>query len=208
MVARSTSPSPSPETTTGAAALAVRTIDGASFTGNTLTGGGSAASAGRASCSSSSWVTRSIGPRLVPYPVGAPRPGGTGSVRSSQVGTARARSNRSVCRSARYTTDPTLMSRAIGAMADGSSTPSCSRRSSAFSRSAEAAEPQGTSSRATYGRSMSPGVIGSTVWPQRYAAKSAPGTSRTRVSWGWASSAAMASVQYCGMASSRVRSCV
>ena len=55
------------------------------------------------------------------------------------------------------------MSRATGASADGSSVPSWMRWSSALSRSADAAEPHGTSSRATYGRSMSPGVMGSTV---------------------------------------------
>ena len=59
------------------------------------------------------------------------------------------------------------MSRATGASADGSSVPSWMRWSSALSRSADGAEPHGTSSRATYGRSMSPGVMGSTVWPQR-----------------------------------------
>ena len=42
------------------------------------------------------------------------------------------------------------------------------------------AVPYGISSRATYGRSISPGVIGSTVLPHVYAAKSAPGASRTR----------------------------
>ena len=41
--------------------------------------------------------------------------------------------------------------------------------------------PHGISSRATYGRSISPGVIGSTVLPQRYDAKSEPGSSSTRV---------------------------
>ncbi len=41
--------------------------------------------------------------------------------------------------------------------------------------------PYGISSRATYGRSIMPGVIGSTVLPHEYAAKSAPGSSSTRV---------------------------
>ena len=63
----------------------------------------------------------------------------------------------------------------------GSATPSWNRRSSALSRSAVPAVPYGISSRATYGRSMSPGVIGSTVLPHVYDAKSAPGSSSTRV---------------------------
>ena len=48
-------------------------------------------------------------------------------------------------------------------------------------RFVEAADPQGTSSRPTNGRAMSPGSIGSTVMPHRYAAKSAPGSASTRV---------------------------
>ena len=52
---------------------------------------------------------------------------------------------------------------------------------------------------------INPGVIGSTVFPQRYDAKSEPGSSSTRVSWSPASSAAAASSQYCGMASGRCR---
>ena len=101
--------------------------------------------------------------------------------RPDRRATRRGRSGRSGGRRG-TATSPTLMSRAMGAIAAGSRTPSWRRRSSAFSRSAEAGDPHGISSRATYGRSMSPGVIGSTVLPQRYDAKSAPGSSSTRVS--------------------------
>ena len=60
------------------------------------------------------------------------------------------------------------------------------------------AVPYGISSRATYGRSMSPGVIGSTVLPHVYAAKSAPGSSSTRVESPCASRYFVACVQYDG----------
>ena len=82
---------------------------------------------------------------------------------------------------------------------------SCRRRSKALSRSVDGGEPYGISSRAAYGRSMSPGVIGSTVLPHRYDAKSMPGNSSTRVSCGCASNDPIASYQYCGMSSSRSR---
>ena len=62
---------------------------------------------------------------------------------------------------------PAEIKRAKGANAAGSNTPSWRRPSNALSRAADGAEPQGTSSRATYGRSVRPGVIGSTVPPQR-----------------------------------------
>ena len=53
---------------------------------------------------------------------------------------------------------------------------------------------------------MSPGVIGSTVFPHRYDAKSAPGSSSTRVSCALRVEVrAIASFQYCGTSSGRCR---
>src|SRR5207302_1574652 len=71
-----------------------------------------------------------------PKPTGASRPGG-GGVSSCRVGRGRARLYRSNWRSLRSTTSPTPSRRATGAIAPGSSTPSCRRRSSAFRRSAD-----------------------------------------------------------------------
>ena len=62
---------------------------------------------------------------------------------------------------------PTDISRATVARLSGSRVPSCSLRSTAASRDADWGEPNGTNSRATYPRSIRPGVIGSTVLPQR-----------------------------------------
>ena len=98
---------------------------------------------------------------------------------------------------------PTLISRAYAASVDGSNVPSWIRLSSATSRFTEPGSPYGSTSRATKGRSVSPGVTGSIVLPHRYAAKSAPGISSTRVSLPSRSSAAAASSQYAGTSSGR-----
>ena len=89
--ARSTRPSPSPDTTSGAlASCAARTIDGASRTGNTLTGGG-LVRVGRQR-ERDLVVLREVQVRteaLAEPDRGAPRPSATdGLVRSSQSGTA------------------------------------------------------------------------------------------------------------------------
>ena len=102
---------------------------------------------------------------------------------------------------------PTPMRWARGASDPGSKRPSWISVSSATSNDAEAGVPSGTNSRATCPRSMSPGRIGSTALPQRCAAKSLPGTSRTRVSWGseTSSSDAASANQWAGTSSGRSR---
>src|SRR5690606_35723673 len=92
-------------------------------------------------------------------------------------------------------------SRAIGAIAAGSSVPSWIRSSSAYSRSIAAGDPSGSRSRVTSGVSVSPGNGWSTVNPQRYAPNSTPGTISTRPSS--PSSAAAASRQASGGSASR-----
>ena len=62
---------------------------------------------------------------------------------------------------------PTSASRANAASDAGSNVPSWSRWSSASSRFTDVAEPAGSTSRAAYGRSIKPGVMGSIVLPQR-----------------------------------------
>ena len=80
-----------PTTTSGAPASSVRTIDGAFFTGNTLTGGGSAAFGGSASAISSVLrVVQTAGRGRCRSRRRAPSPVGTdGLVSKSHAGTAR-----------------------------------------------------------------------------------------------------------------------
>ena len=68
--------------------------------------------------------------------------------------------NRSNCRSPRCATVPTPSSWATGTRVGGSKRPSCRGRSEALSRSAEAGCRRGSARGPTYGRSISPGVIG------------------------------------------------
>ena len=149
MAAASTTPSPSPASSTGRSAAAVRTIGGAPRTASAETGGGSG-SPGGSLRASSSIIGYCLGVLRTgrPKPTGSARPAG-GGVKNRQVGRGLGVLKRSNCRSDRSTTSPTLISRATGAIASGSSTPSWSRRSSALSRSAEGGEPYGISSRAT-----------------------------------------------------------
>ena len=69
--------------------------------------------------------------------------------------------------------------RAMGAIAPALRVFSAIRRSISETRSAAPSVPRGISSRATVGRSVKPGRIGSMVPPQRYEAKSLPGVSHT-----------------------------
>ncbi len=125
--------------------------------------------------------------------------------RKSAVGTGRGVRNRSNVRSARCTTSPTDINSAIGTTESADNEPSCILRSNAVSKFADSGDPNGTNSRDTNPRCMSPGVIGSTVFPHRYDAKSLPGTSQIREPSSVASNHAAASIQYWGRSSSRRR---
>ncbi len=165
--AASTSPSPFPLTSSGAAVVAVRTIGLASRTPKAASAGGAGAPGGVPRAISSLKGICGVSATGGPKRRGAVRPAGTGSVNSCQVGTGRGVRNRSYWKLLRSSTSPTPISRAMSASEPVSNTPSCSRRSSARSRSADAAALSGISSRETKGRSMSPGRTGSRVVPHR-----------------------------------------
>ncbi len=165
--AASTSPSPLPLTSSGAAVVAVRTIGCGRVTPKTANAGGSGAFTGVPRASSSSKGMRGVSVTGGPKARGAVSPAGTGLVNSAQVGTGRGVRKRSYCWLLRRTMSPTLISRAMSASPSVSNTPSCNRRSSARSRSADAAAPNGISSRTRYGRFARPGRTGSRVVPQR-----------------------------------------
>ena len=100
-----------------------------------------------------------------PKPVGVPRPGAR--VMKSQKFFGRGVLYRSYCRSLCTRMSPARISRAIAATLSGSAVRSWSPRSKALRRLADAGEPYGMSSRCTEGRSIRPGRMGSTVFPQR-----------------------------------------
>ena len=104
----------------------------------------------------------------VPKSRGSSRPGASGSTSSRQSTRGRGVPDRSQSRSDRSSTVPLPSRRATGASELGSNVPSCMRWSSAIARFAAAGDPKyGISSRATQGRSIRPGVMGSEVEPQR-----------------------------------------
>ena len=133
-------------------------------------------------------------------------PGGGSATSRLTRAAASGRSNRSLSRSPRTTTSLTPKRRAIGARVAGSNRLCWIWRSSAPRRFTVPAPPAGRTSLAMVGRSIRPGRMGSTVFPQSYAAKLIPGISRTRPSDGDASRSDARAVQYAGTCSGRSKS--
>ncbi len=148
--------------TIGAWADAVCT-SGAGSRFQAATTGKVSAMSGSASVRSSRSAMTGSSVTLGPVKSGSP----SAVTRSVHSGPGRASRYRSCSRSLRTTIVSTPNRSAITDSVSGSNHPSGTRRSKAFSRSAVAAPPCSTTSRARYGRSMMPGNTASTVPPQR-----------------------------------------
>ena len=200
--AASITPSPLPASTT--VRVSARTTRSGWSTATNSTGATGAPMRPSPSSSSSTIATSGVFTAGVPYGTGAPSPAGRWANRSL-ITSGRGVRNRSKARSFGTQMVSTASRRATRAIESGSMVPAWNRLSSAYSRSIAPGLPRGRSSRVTSGLSVSPGRGGSTVYPQRNAPNSEPGTWSTRVSLDPASSAAAASDQAAGTSWSRSR---
>ncbi len=162
--AASTRPSPDPADTTSSAARA-RTMPPGSSIGASSTGTSGAPTRGSPTARSSVIGTSGGSGTSSPYGSSAPTPGAPATL--SRTISGRAVRNRSNARSLVSQIVSTPSSRATGATASGSSTPSWIRSSRAYSRSIAPGEPSGSRSRVTSGLTVRPGSGWSTVYPHR-----------------------------------------